>query len=106
MVNAWPQMDRYAAPRTNVFCYYGIGLSTDFAYEFSGPIFQQYVKVNQQNGDDNQDFIDNTFCENWRNNILPEYQLSILPFPGVTHMGMSQQPVVFQAIYNSILLKF
>lgn len=98
-------MDRSAHPLVNVHCLYGSNVSTDFSYELTNGINEnsrKEVVVHQMEGDGNQDYIDNEFCNVWKSDARSEassYFFESQAFPNVRHMQMVSDADVLEKIH-------
>jgi hypothetical protein len=97
-------MNRSLAPLVPTFCFYGLGLATTFAYTFAGPIISEaYVSVQFVDGDGNQDYVDNTFCNIWAaQQQAAGIAFEAQAFEGVEHMSMVTDPKVMVAVHAAL----
>jgi len=78
-------MNRTQSPLVNTYCFYGLGVSTSLYYKFNGaPVLTQANYVGYGNGDGNQDYLDNEFCNTWANQLADNgYTFVATAFEGV-----------------------
>lgn len=98
-------MNRTAHPMVDVYCFYGAKLSTSYSFVFeknvqsAGPIITRYME-----GDDDQDAVDNNFCNVW-NHGQNRYSFESEAFPGVGHMEMISDENVLTRI-KEVVMKY
>lgn len=96
----WPEMDRSVPPDADTYCFYGSGIATSYSYAFAGNILEAApVLTRTMDGDDNQDIIDNAFCQRWAPGLAAaNHRFEAEEFPGVGHMQMCSNPAVMDRV--------
>jgi len=78
-------MNRTESPLVDTYCFYGIGVPTSLYYRFNrAPVLTRANYVGDGNGDGDQDYLDNEFCNTWANQLRDNgYSFVSTPFEGV-----------------------
>lgn len=101
-IYAQNMMNRTAHPLVNTYCLYGSNMSTSYSFIFEKDIQQtEASKILYMEGDDNQDIIDNQFCNIWQQDTRIEAKQLVFEsqaFPNVGHMEMVSDTAVFSKI--------
>ena len=98
-------MNRTFPPMVDTYCLYGSNLSTTYRFIFNGDIQQADADIIlSMEGDDNQDIIDNQFCNVWKDQPQQEkYVFESEAFPNVGHMQMVSDSNVMQKIKEIVM---
>jgi hypothetical protein len=82
--------NRSLAPSgVDVYCLYGQGLNTSSSFIFSENILNPPTETKYIDGDGNQDWIDNTFCQSWKSEVEDGGHIfEAQGYDGVHHMQM------------------
>lgn len=105
LASLYPVMDRTQDPDTDMYCFYGSEVQTVYSYVFKeGILNARPIAKRSMNGDDNQDIMDNSFCEIWGDSLTKAgHRFQAQAFPGVGHMQMVTDDKVVAEIKKVLL---
>eukprot|EP01102_Stenamoeba_stenopodia_P019331 TRINITY_DN727_c0_g1_i4.p1 TRINITY_DN727_c0_g1~~TRINITY_DN727_c0_g1_i4.p1 ORF type:complete len:428 (+),score=68.65 TRINITY_DN727_c0_g1_i4:143-1426(+) len=101
----YPQMNRTESPMVDTYCFYGLGVPTSLYYRFNrAPVLTRANYVGDGNGDGDQDYLDNEFCNIWASQLRDNgHTFVATAFEGVSHMEMVSNTTVLNAILDVLI---